>query len=145
MGTRRPPRISIDIRLGEAPEVVWTRLWNLNRHTAVVPFTTVLSQEPLDRGTRFIARTTLGPITIDDRMVVRRWEPPRRATVEKVGPVLFGTIDATIQEEGDGCRLTWEQTYAVRAVPRFLARIFEPVVKRAYRSTLIQIIDGRPS
>lgn len=145
MGTRKPPHISIDIHCRKAAEVIWGRLWNLDRHTAAVPFTTVLSEgESLERGARFIARTNLGPFTIDDRMVVRRWEPPRRATVEKVGPLLFGTIEAIIVEEAAGCRLMWEQTYAVRGVPRLLERIFEPAVERAYRSTLIQIIEEHP-
>ncbi|MDO5729283.1 MAG: SRPBCC family protein [Actinomycetaceae bacterium] len=135
---------TVEMAVPATADVVWSRLWDLGRHSHAVPFTTVISQsESLDWGARFIARTDLGFGAIDDRMVVRRWEPPNRARVEKIGPLLFGTIEATIMEEAAGCRLIWEQTYAVRGLPRFLAYAFGPVAKWSYQAVLERIIERR--
>lgn len=133
---------TIEIYSPETVDVVWSRLWDLDRHSRAVPFTTVLSQRTSLRiGARFVARTKLGPITIDDRMVVRYWEPPHRAIVEKVGPFLFGIIDAKIVCDGNGCLLRWKQRYRVNRVPDLLVQTTKPFVARAYRAALKKILS----
>lgn len=134
---------TVEIYSSETVDVVWSRLWDLDRHSRVVPFTTVLTRRPSLRiGARFIARTTLGPVTIDDRMVVRRWEPPHQATIEKVGPFFFGAIDATITCDGDGCLLRWKQHYRVNRVPDRMVQTTKPLVEWAYRRTLKKILSA---
>src|SRR6478609_11154301 len=61
-----------------APEA-WRRILDLRAHTAVIPLTTVtgaaLSAAELGPGSRFVARTGLGPIGFDDTMVVESIVP----------------------------------------------------------------------
>ncbi|MDO5719482.1 MAG: hypothetical protein Q4P05_01970 [Actinomycetaceae bacterium] len=135
------PHFTVEIRSPETVDVMWSRLWDLSRHSRAVPLTTVRSQgTSLRRGARFIARTELGLITIDDRMIVRRWEPPYHAVIEKVGPIFFGTIDAKMVREGEYCVLRWKLSYRIKAVPNLVTRVTQLLAQRAYRVTLKKIL-----
>ena len=86
-----------------APEA-WSRILDLRAHTAVIPLTTVtgyamVANELVD-GSRFVARTGLGPVGFDDVMVVEAIVPPTptsagRARIRKEGKVVRGVIDLT--------------------------------------------------
>ncbi|WP_298888413.1 SRPBCC family protein [uncultured Serinicoccus sp.] len=127
-----------DVLVPGAPEQVWERLWDLDRHTAAIPLTTTLGG-PLAPGARFVARTRLGPVKIDDEMVVRLWEPHRHAVVEKVGRLLTGRIEVTLRPAGADTRLRWEQRYAVAGVPDALAALAAPAARAAYLRAVRQI------
>lgn len=129
---------SIDLVVAAAPDEVWERLWDLRRHTAAVPLTTVAGG-PLQLGGRFTGRTALGPLGFDDHMVVRAWEPPWRAVVEKVGRVLRGTVEVTLEPSPSGTRLVWHQTYGASHVPDRLAALARPAVRTAYLLALRRI------
>lgn len=120
-----------DLLVPGPPAQVWERLWDLERHTLAIPLTTV-GDGPLDEGVRFTARTGLGPVGFDDVMVVRLWQEPHRAVIEKVGPVLGGRIDATLTPAGPDTRIRWEQSYAVRGLPDHLAAVAAPTVRAGY-------------
>lgn len=120
-----------DILVPGPPEQVWLRLWDLDRHTAAIPLTTT-SGEQLGPGARFTARTGVGPVGFDDDMVVRSWDPPQRAVIDKIGRPLTGNLVATLRPAGADTRIRWEQTYAVTGVPDALAALAAPVVRAAY-------------
>ena len=132
------PQFVIDLVVPGTPAQVWDRLWDLDRHTAAVPLTSVTGG-PLGEGARFTGRTAVGRAGFDDDMVVRCWDPPRRATVEKVGRVLGGTIEATLEPVADGTLLRWRQTYGAPLLPARLAALARPAVRAAYRSALTRI------
>lgn len=132
------PQFTIDLVVPGRPAEVWERLWDLDRHTAAVPLTTV-SGEPIGQGARFTARTAVGRLGLDDVMVVRSWEPHRRAVVEKVGRVLRGSIEVTLAPVTDGTLVRWRQTYGATLVPDRLAGLARPAVRAAYRSALRRI------
>lgn len=132
------PEFSIDLVVPGPPEQVWERLWDLRRHTDAVPLTTVTGG-PLGEGARFTGRTSVGPVGFDDDMVVRTWDPPRRATVQKVGRVLRGTIEVRVEPVTDGTLLRWRQSYGAPLVPGRLAAVARPAVRTAYRSALRRI------
>lgn len=138
------PAFRILLDLPAAPELAWDRLWDLDRHTAAVPYTLVAAGEDgLGQGARLVARTSLGPFGVDDVMVVRAWNPPRTAEIEKVGRVLRGAIrvDLVAGAHG-GTRLVWRQRFSVRGVPRPLAALAVPLVRAGYRAALRSIMSG---
>lgn len=135
------PRPVFEIELSTAgePAEVWGRLWDLDRHTAAVPLT-VVTGGPLGPGAEFVGRTSIGPLHVDDVMVVRSWDPPRRCVVEKVGSPLRGRIEATLEPSGTGAtRLRWRQDYAVARLPHRLVALARPAVRTAYLLALRRI------
>jgi len=132
------PEFTLDLVVVGEPDQVWERLWDLRRHTATVPLTTV-SGGPLGPGARFTGRTAVGPVGLDDVMVVRAWDPPRHAAVAKVGRVLHGSIEVTLEPVADGTLLRWHQHYGAALVPGRLAALARPVVRAAYLSALRRI------
>lgn len=145
------PTFQVDLLVPGPPERVWARLWDLDRHTAAIPLTTVTPEPATATGTglrhpsglredaRFTARTGLGPVGFDDDMVVRAWDPPRHAVVEKVGRLLGGRIEVDLAPAGPNTRLRWAQTFAATGVPDALAGLAAGGVRAAYRWALVRI------
>lgn len=131
-------RFTIDLVVAGTPAQVWERLWDLDRHTVTVPLTTVTGG-PLGAGARFTGRTAVGPVGFDDDMVVRTWEPPVRAVVDKVGRVLHGSIEVTLEPALAGTHVRWRQSYGAALVPDPVAALARPAVRAAYRSALRRI------
>lgn len=132
----------IELQRREAPAVIWQRLWDLSRHTEATPFTRVQSQhdQPLGAGVRFLARTSLGPLRLDDRMVVRWWQPPHLAVIEKIGPVLFGRIRVEITQTSTGSALVWLQSYSVAKMPDTITKSTATLIRRGYMRSLEKIL-----
>ncbi|KGN39435.1 hypothetical protein N803_02965 [Knoellia subterranea KCTC 19937] len=74
-----------------------------------MPLTTTRTDggEPHE-GWSFTVRTTLGPVRLDDSMVVAEWEPPLRWRVHKTGPI-HGWAEGVVSPSGAGSRLTWTE------------------------------------
>ncbi len=142
MKTQEHPAFEIVLQRPEDPDTLWARLWDLDRHTASIPLTKVrtVGGEKLRFGSRFIARTGIGPLVLNDRMMVREWDPPHRAVVEKIGSRLGGTITVKITPDGQGSRVQWQQTYSVRGLPDAIAGRFRSVVRRGYLHSLQKIL-----
>lgn len=132
------PAFSLELAVAAPPAVVWERLWDLDRHTAAVPLTTV-SGGPPGPGATFTGRTALGPLGFDDDMVVRAWDPPRRAVVDKVGRVLRGSVEVVLEPTDAGTVLRWRQSYGAALVPDRLAALARPGVRTAYLLALRRI------
>lgn len=150
------PAFEVDLLVAGPPEQVWARLWDLDRHTAAIPFTTVAAATSADhdaaatpspsglrQDARFTARTALGPVGFDDDMVVRAWDPPRRAVIDKVGRVLTGRIEVRLRPAGPDTQLHWTQTFGAGLgtlrVPGALAGLAARPVRAAYRQALVRI------
>ncbi|GAA1396184.1 SRPBCC family protein [Luteococcus peritonei] len=141
--TGRLPVFQVELSCPQPPELVWQKLWDLERHSLAVPLTRVRAEgsPELRRGSHFVARTGVGPLALDDWMTVREWSPPTRARIEKTGPLLHGTITVELSPTGTGTRLTWRQGYGARGLPAVMARALVPFVARGYRVALGRILS----
>lgn len=137
----------VDLEVPLDPEIVWSRLWDLQRHTEVIPLTTVTPDPPatvLADGVEFRGRTGIGPIGFDDTMRVTRWDPPSttgpgRAVVEKTSGVLGGRIEVEVTDVGPGSRVVWRQELRLPWLPAPL-RILESVAARLAAPGYRQVI-----
>ena len=133
------------------PEVAWARLWDLQRHSEVIPLTRVSADAPataLAHGVEFCGRTGLGPLGFDDRMRVAEWSPPThgvpgRAVVEKTGRILGGRIEVEVVAEGSDSRVVWQQQLVLpwlpsplRVVEKVAALLAAPGYRRVIRRLL---------
>jgi hypothetical protein len=114
----------------------WRRVTTWERHGDAVPLTMVrLLPGPTEgEGTRFVARTSLGPVAFDDVMEVVTWQPPRAALqesaepeapaegfcrIEKRGRVITGWAEIIVRAEpGGGSTLVWRELAVVPQVGR---------------------------
>jgi hypothetical protein len=131
-----------------APEA-WRRLLDLDAHTAVIPLTTVtgdaLAARDLVDGSRFVARTALGPVGFDDVMVVESIAAPAattagRARIRKEGKVIRGDIDLLVTPTASGSTVEWSQRIGVRGVPALLDPVVAKVAGAAYGSTIRRLL-----
>jgi carbon monoxide dehydrogenase subunit G len=131
-----------------APEA-WRRLLDLRAHTAVIPLTTlagdVLEADQLVDGSRFVARTGIGPLAVNDAMVVESIVPPTSRSagtvrIRKRGKVVRGRIELRVVPTATGSRVHWSQRIGVRGVPRLLDPAVSRVARRAYGRALRQLL-----
>lgn len=110
----------------------WRRLTDWPRHGDVVPLTriTVVTSAPTREGTRFVARSGIGPVGFDDPMDVTLWRPPADGEpglcrLEKRGRVMLGWAEIEVRPgPGGRARVVWREELSVR----FLPRVFDGVV-----------------
>ena len=131
-----------------APEA-WRRLLDLRAHSAVIPLTR-LSGEVLDAarlvdGTRFVARTGVGPLAFDDAMIVESIVPPTRHSagnvrIRKRGKVVRGRIELRVAPTATGCSVHWSQRIGVLGVPGRLGPVVSRVARAAYGRVLRQLL-----
>ncbi|MEU2660252.1 SRPBCC family protein [Streptomyces sp. NPDC007325] len=128
-----------------APAEAWRRLTDWPAHGRQVPLTrtAVLTPGPSRVGTRFTARTGLGPLGFDDPMEVVRWEPPLGdrpgvCRLEKYGRLVRGWAEIRVAAESGGARVVWTEELAVRGLPR----AFDGVLARGGRVVFGRALDG---
>lgn len=115
----------------------WRRLTEWTRHGEAVPLTrvTVVTPPPTEVGSRFVARSGVGPLTFDDPMEVTAWQPPGedtpgRCRLEKRGRLITGWAEIEVRPgPGGRSRVLWREELRVRFVPG----IFDGVVERTAR------------
>ncbi|MGW2744986.1 SRPBCC family protein [Streptomyces sp. NPDC001450] len=125
---------TVPLSLDEA----WRRLTQWPRHADVVPLTriTVVTAEPTREGTRFVARSGLGPLAFDDPMEVTLWHPPADGEpglcrLEKQGRIILGWAEIEVRPgPGGRTRVVWREELRIR----FLPRLFDGVVERTSRT-----------
>ena len=131
-----------------APEA-WRRILDLRAHTAVIPLTTVtgeaMAASELVEGSRFVARTGVGPVGFDDVMVVQTMVAPTsvrpgNARIRKEGKVIRGRIDLFVTPTASGSTVVWTQRIGVRGVPALLDPVVERVARAAYSLTLRRLL-----
>ncbi|MFE3323755.1 SRPBCC family protein [Streptomyces sp. NPDC059176] len=123
----------------------WRRLTDWPAHAARVPLTTisVLTPGPTRCGTRFVARTGVGRMAVDDLMEVVRWEPPVAGgpglcRIEKRGRTVLGWAEITVREVSDGTRVTWAEELRVRWLPPAA----DGMLVRSGRRVFGRVVDG---
>ncbi|MEV5434200.1 SRPBCC family protein [Streptomyces sp. NPDC052701] len=115
----------------------WRRLTEWPRHGEVVPLTriTVVTPAPTRAGTRFVARSGVGPFTFDDPMEVTVWQPPRDGApglcrLEKRGRIVLGWAEIEVRPgPGGRARVLWREEIRVRPLPG----LFDGLLRRSAR------------
>jgi hypothetical protein len=139
--------VTIDSPL-PAPEA-WRRVLHLRRHGEVIPLTTLrgdaLDAAGLHEGSRFVARTGLGPLAFDDEMEFETYVPPTEhdpgtAVIRKVGGPIHGVIELHVLPTPSGCSLAWRQRIDVSGVAHRLDPVVAGVARAAYRRTLLELL-----
>ncbi|MBB5122506.1 hypothetical protein AF335_14445 [Streptomyces eurocidicus] len=120
-------------RSGLPADEAWRRLTDWERHADHVPFTRTTVTTPSARGVgaRFVARTGLGPLAVDDVMeVVARHPPsaagPGRCRLAKRGSVIKGWAELEVGMLGTGSYVVRREDLRLKGRHRLLA----PVVNR---------------
>jgi hypothetical protein len=135
--------VTIDSPL-PAPEA-WRRILDLRAHGAVIPLTKVsgeaLEAGRLAPGSRFVARTGLGPIGFDDPMLVESCAAPTEhdagvARIRKEGRTVTGRITLRVTPTATGSVVGWKQRIRVRGVPAVFDAAVARVAEAAYRRAL---------
>ncbi|MEW1951998.1 SRPBCC family protein [Terrabacter sp. NPDC080008] len=135
-----------------AAREAWRRVLDLHAHSAVIPLTTVtgetMTADGLVPGSRFVARTAVGPVGFDDVMVVEAItqpgaEHPGTAWIQKEGKVVRGSIDLRVSPAGSGSTVDWSQEIGVRGVPRLLDPLVGRVAQLAYGTALRRLLAHR--
>ncbi|MFH8337610.1 SRPBCC family protein [Streptomyces sp. AM6-12] len=106
----------------------WRRVTEWPRHSRTVPLTRirVLTGGPTGVGTRFTARTGVGPLAVDDTMEVTVWRPPANGEgglcrLEKRGRVVLGWARIEVRPgPGGRSRVVWQEELRLRFLPRAL-------------------------
>ncbi|MER7762931.1 SRPBCC family protein [Streptomyces sp. NPDC097619] len=107
----------------------WRCVTDWERHGALVPLTrtVLLTPPPTGPGSRFTARTGLGPAVFDDPMEVTVWRPPAGdaagaaaglVRLEKRGRWVTGWAEIGVLPVTGGCVVEWHEELRVRGVPR---------------------------
>lgn len=133
------------------PAQAWERLWDLDRHTSVIPLTTVTPDPPataLAEGAEFTGRTALGPVGFDDPMRVEAWTPPTgdeggHALVVKTGRLIGGRIEVSVAPFAGGSRVVWRQEVRLPWLPSSLSavtRVVALAVHPGYRIVLRRLL-----
>ena len=149
-------RFTVRLDVPLPPEEAWRRVWNLDAHSRLIPLTTLRGDgtggTPLRAGSRFVARTAVGPAGLDDVMEVRRFESPPpgggegHAVVVKTGRAIGGSIEAIVEparREGDlggGSQVQWRQEISLRGIPAVADPLVAAVAKLAYSSVLRRLL-----
>ena len=132
------------------PAAAFARVLDLRVHDDVVPLTRItegrVAADALHAGSRFVARTALGPLGIDDPMVVDELTPPTddapgHALIRTQGRVLRGVVRLQVDAApGGGSSITWDQDLRVPWLSAIASPVVTAVGRAAYRRTLQRIL-----
>jgi hypothetical protein len=86
----------------------------------------------------FTARTAVGPWGFDDPMEITVWDPPRRVELRKLGRVVRGTAVISVDSDGAGSVVTWDEDVSVLGIPR----LFDPVLRRLLGLMVSRVLRG---
>ena len=147
------PHFSVRIATVLSPEQSWSRVLDLRSHSAVIPLTTLtgdaMTADRLAPGSRFVARTGLGPVGFDDVMVVDEIAAPTdgsgsRTLIHKEGRMVRGRIELRVSPTSTGSIVAWDQEIAIAGLPHALDPVVARVAKAAYGQTLRALLDREP-
>ena len=131
-----------------APEA-WERVTDWERHSGLVPFTTVtrLAGPVTGVGSGFNGRTSIGPVGFDDPMEVTYWQPPEGdrpgvCRIVKRGRVVVGwaVLTVTPHASGRGSTVSWREEADVRLGGPLLRRPNALVGKAVFSRLLDQLL-----
>lgn len=132
-------RFTITLRSEVPAAQAWRRLLDVRRHGEVVPLTKITAPAfaELFAGAQFVARTGIGRLGFDDRMLIVRFEPPAPnspglAEIVKTGRAISGSIRAEVADATPGSLVRWEQEIWFAAFPHWLDPLVGAVARLAY-------------
>lgn len=127
--------LSRDQMVHAPAELVWAVLTDWPRHSHWVPLTTVSLLTPTGSGVgaRFVGRTGLGPLAVDDVMEVVTWQPPGqdrpgRCEVVKQGALVRGRAVLEVLPRGSARTLAVWTYHDLAVAPVRLTRYAEPLL-----------------
>jgi hypothetical protein len=143
--------VHFEVRLDTSlsARAAWDRVLDLRLHDRLIPLTRItrgmVPAAGLRPGSEFVARTGLGPIGFDDRMVVTDVTAPVDgsagfARIEKQGRVIRGSIVIRVSPTLGGSRVTWDQEISVWGVPRALGWLEARASRAAYGMALRRLL-----
>ncbi|OIJ96151.1 Immediate-early protein 2 [Streptomyces sp. MUSC 14] len=126
----------------------WRRLTDWPRHADAVPLTriSVLTPPPTGVGTRFAARSGVGPLAFDDVMEITVWRPPADGRpglcrLEKRGRVVLGWAEIEVAPgPGGRSRVVWREELRVRCAPRLLDVVLERTATVVFGRAVNQLL-----
>lgn len=137
---------TLRIRCTGDAQVIWDKLTDLDGHTRAIPLTTVTpAQSRMSVGLEFIGLTSLGPLNMADRMLVRQADAPTEGTpgrlkVSKFGPVA-GEVEASIEQDGSEVVVIWRQSLRPWWLPRWLRPLGAVVARAGYGIGLRKLLS----
>ena len=141
------PHVAVSVDVAAPVRATWDAITDWPAHGRFAPLTTVTvtTPDPPGAGTRFLARSGVGPLGFDDPMEVVEWAPPvgggpGRCVVAKHGRHVLGTAVIDVVPAPGGSRLTW--TYDVEVAPVALTRPFGPLVAAFTRAGLRRVLGA---
>lgn len=106
-------RIRVAVEIDAPPAAVWRVVEPIERHVdwmVDAESITFVGEQTRGVGTRFVCRTKIGPIALDDRMVVTEWEAERRMGVRHDGVVTgTGVFELEPIDLGRRTRFRWTE------------------------------------
>lgn len=106
-------RIRVAVEIDAPPAVVWAVVEPVERHVdwmADAESITFRGDQTRGVGTRFVCRTKIGPISLDDEMEITEWVPERRMGVRHDGVVTgTGVFELEPIDLDRRTRFTWTE------------------------------------
>lgn len=129
---------SVELNFPVSADRLFAALVDWRSHQDWIPATTVRVLEGDGGiGTRFVARSGVGPLAFDDTMTVTVLDAEtRRAEVVKTGPLLGGGAGFSVDATASGARLHWHEAVEVPHLPRPLAPVAAWVGGLLFRTAL---------
>ncbi|ARZ72130.1 SRPBCC family protein [Streptomyces sp. HU2014] len=136
-------------RTGLPAGEAWRRLTDWERHADHVPFTRTVVTTPSAHGAgaRFVARTAVGPVAVDDIMEVVAWRPPSdtgpgRCRLEKRGPAVMGWAELEVGARGTGAYVVWREELRLKGQPRLLAPVVDRCGTLLFTRVVRRLLEG---
>jgi hypothetical protein len=122
------------------PDRLWDEMIDWQRHERWIPMTRVdvTSDDASTVGGEFTAYTGIGRVALPDSMRVTEldWDDATRSgrcTVDKLGPILFGTAGFTVEPTTTGSAIDWFERVDVKYLPGFLGPVATKVGSVGFR------------
>lgn len=119
------------------------RVLDFRAHTRLIPLTVVepaVRFDELHAGFRFVARTGMGPVALDDVMLVEEIDGSS-ARIVKQGRVIRGSIHVRVEPVPGGSVLRWHQQVRLPWLPGFLQGSAAQVLRLGYKRVLRRLLE----
>ena len=139
---------SFDVRVDTTltPEQAWRAVTDWSAHSLHMPFTqVVVTRDVGGLGDEFVATTRIGPLVVEDTMVVTGWVPvvgtsTGTCEITKTGGRVGGGARITVTAHPGGAHVDWNEQ--VTLAPTVLAAVSGPFVGVAGRLLFGRAVRG---
>jgi carbon monoxide dehydrogenase subunit G len=142
-------RIRVVVTIAAPPDAVWNILEPVENHVewmADAESIAFVTEQHRGVGTEFDCLTKVGPIRLNDHMVITEWEPGRVMGIEHRG-IVRGRGRFTIDGAGDASRFTWTERLRFPAwmggpVGEMVAKPVLEAIWRRNLQNLRELVEG---